>query len=126
MVQWISRGILAVLLAAMPWAALSPATSPPSQWAGLVHMGAMAVFGILACTGFVSLQGRAGAVLFVFGFSALMEGMQYFSPHRCGSWEDVGFNAAGCLAGVLVFSIIHGSWVALCHLRRPLQISEGK
>ena len=100
--RWGSRGMLAVLLAATPWAALSPAASPPSQWAGLMHMGAMAVFAVLACTGFISLRGRAGAVLFVFGFSALMEGMQHFSPHRNGSWEDVGFNAAGCLAGVVV------------------------
>jgi VanZ family protein len=121
-----SRGTLVLLLACMPWATLSPAASPPSQWAALMHMGAMAVFAILACTGFNSLRGRAGAVLAVFIFSALMEGLQHFSPLRCGSWEDVGFNAAGCLAGVLVFSIVHGSRVALCHFRRPLQISEGK
>ncbi|WP_201765671.1 hypothetical protein [Desulfotignum phosphitoxidans] len=30
-----SRGILVVLLACMPWATLSPAASPPSQWAAL-------------------------------------------------------------------------------------------
>jgi VanZ family protein len=121
-----SRRILVLLLACMPWATLSPAASPPSRWAALMHMGAMAVFAILACTGFNSLRGRAGAVLAVFIFSALMEGLQHFSPLRTGSWEDVGFNAAGCLASVLVFSIVHGSRVALCHFRRPLQISEGK
>ena len=101
--RWVSRGLLVILLAAMPWATLSPAASPPSQWAGLMHMAAMAVFAVLACTGFVSLRGRTGAVLFVFGFSALMEGVQHFSPVRTGSWEDVGFNALGCLAGGIIF-----------------------
>jgi hypothetical protein len=123
---WGSRGMFAVLLGAMPWAALSQAASPPFQWAGLMHMGAMAVFAVLACTGFISLRGRAGAVLFVFGFSALMEGMQHFSPLRTGSWEDVGFNAMGCLAGVLLFGVIHGGWVALKHFGRPVRISEEK
>ncbi|MBF0234796.1 MAG: VanZ family protein [Desulfamplus sp.] len=118
--------MLAVLLCAMPWAALSPAASPPSQWAGVMHMAAMAVFAILACTGFVSLRGRTVVVLFVFGFSAVMEGLQHFSPHRTGSWEDVGFNAAGCLAGVLLFAVIHGGRVALVHFWRPVRISEGK
>ncbi|EMS77181.1 galactosyl transferase CpsE [Desulfotignum phosphitoxidans DSM 13687] len=56
--------MLAVLLGAMPWAALSQVASPPSQWAGLMHMGAMAVFAVLACTGFVSLRGRVGPVLY--------------------------------------------------------------
>ena len=126
MVQWVSRGMLVVLLAAMPWAALSPSTSPQSQWAGLVHMGANAGLAILACAGFASLRGRAGAVLFVFGYSALMEGLQHFTPHRHGSWEDVGFNAAGCLAGVLVFSVVYGGWVALCRFRWAARISEGK
>lgn len=118
--------MLAVLLAVMPWAALSPTAGPPSQWADLVHLGANAGLAVLACTGFVSLRGRAGAVLFVFGYSALMEGLQHFTPHRHGSWEDVGFNAAGCLAGVMVFSIVHGGWIALCRFRRPPRISEGK
>jgi hypothetical protein len=63
MVQWISRGMLGILLAAMPWAALSSAASLPSRWAGLVHLGANAGLAVLACTGFVSPRGRAGAVL---------------------------------------------------------------
>jgi VanZ family protein len=104
-----SRGILVLLLVCMPWAALSPAASPPSQWAALMHMGAMAVFAILACTGSNSLRGRAGAVLFVFIFSALMEGLQHFSPLRTGSWEDVAINALGCLAGVLLFTVLAGA-----------------
>ena len=33
---------------------------------------------------------------------------QNFSPHRTGSWEDVGFNALGCLAGVLVWKLVSG------------------
>ncbi len=107
--RWASRGVLAILLGAMPWATLSPAASPPSQWAGMMHMGAMAVFAVLACTGFVSLRGRAGAVLFVFGFSALMEWFQHFSPHRNGSWEDVGINAAGCLAGMVGTGMVY--WI---------------
>jgi len=100
--------MLVVLLGAMPWAVLSPAASPPSQWADLMHMAAMVVFAMLACTGFISVRGRVRAVLFVFGFSVLMEGLQYISPHRNGSWEDVGFNALGCLAGVLVWKLVSG------------------
>jgi len=106
--RWASRGLLAALLAAMPWATLSPAASPPSQWAGVMHLTAMAVFAILACAAFVSTRGRAGAVTFVFVFSALMEGFQHFSPVRQGSWEDVGINSLGCLAGVLIFALAQG------------------
>jgi drug/metabolite transporter superfamily protein YnfA len=94
---------LAFLLSAMPWAALSPAASPHSQWAAVMHLGAMAVLAWLACAGFASFRGRAWAVGFVFVFSALMEGLQHFSSDRTGSWEDVGINALGCLAGVLVY-----------------------
>jgi VanZ family protein len=104
--RWVSRGILVVLLAAMPWATLSPAASPPSRWAVLMHLSAMAVIALLACTAFTSLRSRAGAVMFVFAFSALMEWFQHFSPVRQGSWEDVGINALGCLAGVLVFALL--------------------
>lgn len=106
--RWASRGILAVLLVCMPWATLSPAASPPSQWAVLMHLAAMAVIALLACTAFTTLRGRAGAVMFVFVFSALMEWLQHFSPARHGSWEDVGINALGCLAGVLVFALAQG------------------
>ena len=80
--RWASRGILAALLACMPWATLSPAASPPSQWAVLMHLAAMAVIALLACTAFATLRGRAGAVMFVFAFSALMEWLQHFSPVR--------------------------------------------
>jgi VanZ family protein len=104
-----SRGILVVLLACMPWATLSPAASPPSRWAALMHMGAMAVFAILACAGLNSLRGRAWTVLAVFIFSALMEGLQHFSPLRTGSWEDVAINALGCLAGGLLFAVLAGA-----------------
>jgi len=107
MLRRASRSILVVLLACMPYATLSPAASPPSQWAALMHMAAMAVIALLACTAFVTLRGRAGAVLFVCVFSALMEGFQYFSPVRHGSWQDVGVNALGCLVGVLIFLICH-------------------
>jgi len=101
--MWISRVILVVLLCAMPWATLSKTASPPNQMAGLMHVAGMAVLAWLACRGFVSNRGRTGVVLFVFGLSALMEGLQHFSPHRHSSWEDVGFNALGCLAGVFVW-----------------------
>jgi VanZ family protein len=106
--RWASRVVLVVLLAAMPWAALSPAASPPSQWAAVMHMASMAVFALLACTGFATLRGRIWAVGFVFVFSALMEGLQHFSSVRSGSWEDVGINALGCLAGGLVWKLGSG------------------
>jgi VanZ family protein len=35
-----------------------------------------------------------------------MEGLQHFSPLRTGSWEDVAINALGCLAGVLLFTLL--------------------
>ena len=101
--QWVSRGLLAVLLGTMPWVALSPAAGPPSQWAALMHLGATAGLSVLACAGFATARGRAGAVVAVFVFSALMEGLQHFSPHRHGTWEDVGINALGCAAGVLIY-----------------------
>ncbi len=109
MLRRASRASLVVLLACMPYATLSPAASPPSQWAVLMHMAAMAVIALLACTAFATLRGRAGAVMFVFVFSALMEWFQYFSPVRHGSWQDVGINALGCLVGVLIFSLAQGS-----------------
>lgn len=73
-----------------------------------MHLAAMAVIAILACGAFVSTRGRAVAVMFVFVFSALMEWFQHFSPVRQGSWEDIGINALGCLAGVLIFTLTQG------------------
>ncbi|MCA1786825.1 MAG: hypothetical protein LC657_12695 [Desulfobacteraceae bacterium] len=63
--RWVSLGMLVVLLGAMPWASLSPAASPPSQWAGLIHMAAMAVFPVLTCGAFMNTRGRAAEVTFV-------------------------------------------------------------
>ena len=98
--QAAGRGALVVLLACMPWAMLSPEASPPSHWAGGMHVGALAMLSVLACVSFTSLWGRAGAVMFVFGYSGLMEVLQHFSAGRTGSWEDLGMNAVGVLIGV--------------------------
>ena len=105
--RWASRAVLVVLLACMPWAPLSPSASSPSGWAVFLHLAGMAVIALLACTAFTTLWARAGAVVFVFAFSALMEWLQHFSPVRQGTWEDVGVNALGCLAGVLIFAAVH-------------------
>ena len=99
-----SRVTLVSLIACMPWASLSSATSPPAQWAGMMHLAAMAIFAFLACVSFKTLWAQAGGVVFVFVFSGLMEVLHHFSPPRTGSWEDVAMNAMGCLAGVVMFS----------------------
>jgi len=101
-VRLMSRVTLVSLIACMPWASLSSATSPPGQWAGMMHLAAMAIFAFLACVSFKTLWAQAGVVVFVFVFSGLMEVLQHFSPPRTGSWEDVAMNAMGCLASLIV------------------------
>lgn len=98
--QTAGRGALVVLLACMPWAVLSPQASPPSHWAGWMHVGAVAMLSVLAYVSFASLWSRAGAVMFVFAYSGLMELLQHFSAGRTGSWEDLGMNGVGVLIGV--------------------------
>ena len=94
------RGALVVLLACMPWVVLLPEAGPPSQWAGWMHVGALAMLSVLTWVSFTKLWSRAGAVMFVFGYSGLMEVLQHFSAERTGSWEDVGMNGLGVLIGV--------------------------
>jgi len=102
-----SRGTLVGLLVCMPYAYLSPAARPPSQLAPYMHLAAMAVLSLLACVSFKTARRRTCAVFFIFIFSALMELLQYFSPHRNSSWEDVGINALGCLAGGMLFGALN-------------------
>jgi VanZ family protein len=63
-------------------------------------VGALAMLSVPAYVSFTPLWGRAGAVMFVFGYSGLMEVLQHFSPGRTGSWEDLGMNGVGVLIGV--------------------------
>jgi hypothetical protein len=111
--QAAGRGALVVLLACMPWAVLSPEAGPPSHWAGGMHVGALAMLSVPACVSFTSPWSRAGAVMFVFGYSGLMEVLQHFSAGRTGSWEDLGMNAVGVLIGVGL-----AKWALDCWNRR--------
>ncbi len=103
----VSRVLLAIMLLLMPAATLLPGTGPPSsEAASYMHLASMAVAGFLACACFATLQARAGAVVFVFAYSALMELFQHWLPFRNGTWDDVQVNALGCLVGVVVFIIV--------------------
>ncbi len=100
--------VLAIALLLMPWLTLSPANSPPSDLAFSMHVAALAGLTVLALMSFDGVKGRLWAVLFVFGYSALMELLQYFLPERNGTLEDVAANALGCLAGLLLYLVTVG------------------
>ena len=104
----ISRLMLVALLVLMPWVALSSAMSPPSEWAFVIHVSALAGLCVLACLAFEKSIQRGGAVLFVFAYSLVLEWLQNLSPDRYGSMEDVAANAMGCLVGVLLYLTIVG------------------
>jgi VanZ family protein len=98
-----SRVVLAIALLLMPWATLSPSASPPSAIAAPMHIIALAGLTVLALLSFVKIWHRVGAVVFVFGYSALMEALQYFHPERNGTPGDLAANALGCVAGVFLY-----------------------
>ncbi|HDR14263.1 MAG TPA: VanZ family protein, partial [Desulfobacteraceae bacterium] len=101
-----SRVVLAIALLLMPWATLSPSASPPSAIAAPMHIVALAGLTVLALLSFAKVWHRVGAVVFVFGYSALMELLQYYHPERNGNMEDVGANMLGCLAGVVIYTTL--------------------
>ena len=103
-----SRVVLAIALLLMPWATLSPSASPPSAIAAPMHIVALAGLTVLALLSFAKVWHRVGAVVFVFGYSALMELLQYYHPERNGNMEDVGANMLGCLAGVVIYTTLKG------------------
>jgi len=111
-----SRVLLAVLLLFMPYATLSPGTSPPSDVASHMHFYTMAFLAVLACSCFKTFGARLGAVLFVFGYSALMEFFQHLLPYRHGNWDDVMTNFLGCLAGVGFFYAVYWAGQAAKHI----------
>jgi len=102
-----SRVLLLILLVLMPYAALSPGTSPPSDVASHMHFFSMAWISFLACVSFSTLRIRILAVLFVFGYSALLEFFQHMLPYRNGTWDDVTTNFLGCLAGFGIFYTVY-------------------
>ncbi len=91
------------MLLLMPLASLLPGTSPPSSSASYMHLASLAVAAFLACASFETIRARAGAVVFVFAYSALMELFQHYLPYRHGTWEDVMVNGVGCVVGTGVY-----------------------
>lgn len=98
--------MLVGVLLLMPAATLSPWTSPPAVTASGMHLLSLAFVSLMACLSFRSNLARAGAVVFVFSYSALMELFQYHLPFRNGTWDDVMVNGAGCLLGVAAFAVL--------------------
>jgi VanZ family protein len=112
-----SRVLLIILLVLMPYAALSPGTRPPSDVASHMHFYSMAFIAFVACLSFKIFQARLGAVLFVFGYSALMEFFQHILPYRNGTWDDVTTNFLGCLAGFVIFYTVYWTGQMTKHIR---------
>ncbi len=98
-----SRALLVFMLVLMPYATLTPDPGVPSGSAPFLHLAGMAWVALLACMSFETIKFRAGAVLFVLAYSALMELFQHYLPYRHGTWDDVGINSLGCLIGVGIF-----------------------
>jgi hypothetical protein len=105
-----SRVLLAAMLGMMPFAALLPGTSPPSEAAFYMHLTGMAALAFLACVAFETMKTRILAVFFVFAFSVLMELLQSVLPYRHGTMTDVYINAMGCAAGFTSFLAASGIW----------------
>ena len=61
---------------------------------------------MLVCLSLENLRQRALAVPAIFLYSTLLEGIQYLHPTRFGSLDDVGYNALGCLVGVVVYLVL--------------------
>lgn len=106
--RWIRTGarlFLVITLVLMPVATLFPGTNHLWATAFQRHFISLAFLAFLACVSFENNLLRTGAVVFVFGYSALMELFQHYLPFRHGTWVDVGFNGAGCLLGVGIFIV---------------------
>jgi VanZ family protein len=99
----LARVLLLSMLILMTYGTLSSDPGTPSGAAPFLHFGGMAWIAFLACASFDTLRSRAGAVVFVFAYSALMELFQHYLPYRHGTWEDVMVNGLGCVVGVGIF-----------------------
>jgi len=105
-------GLLAAFLAVLCVLSLMPldtwplnAVSPPLQ--KMMHVllyGALAALlvWVLQSAGFGALAVGAAAILVPVGFGAAMEGLQRMTPHRVGSWRDVGWDAVGAVIAVAI------------------------
>jgi hypothetical protein len=109
-----ARVLLLSMLILMTYGTLSSDPGTPSGAAPFLHFGGMAWIAFLACASFETLRARAGAVVFVFAYSALMELFQYWLPYRHGTWEDVMVNGLGCVVGVGVFLLFN----TLCWIKK--------
>jgi VanZ family protein len=103
------RWLLAVLVVAVSWLALSPA--PPDAfdngWDKLNHASA---FAALMLTGsFASPRSRLGVwalLVGLLGFGALIEIAQSFTPTRSAEWGDLLADAVGIAAGGLAAMLV--------------------
>jgi len=102
--QLTSRIVLGIALILMPWGTLSSSVPTPPSCAWLLHVSALTGLTVLVFLSFETTRVRAWAVIIIFLYSALLELLQHFNPMRHGSMEDVGANALGCVAGLLVYT----------------------
>jgi VanZ family protein len=93
------RGLLAVLLLAVTWLALTPAPPPAAAllWDKFNHMAAFASLALAAQLGFRRRWLRVALGLLAYG--ALIELLQALTPTRVGDAADLLADAAGIALG---------------------------
>ena len=100
----LSRVLLAALLL-MPVVYLWPGVELPYALAKTLHVLGMAVIAVLVCRLDHSVLARGVLLAAILAASAGLEWLQSLLPTRTGAVEDVGFNLAGCLAGIAAYGI---------------------
>ncbi len=96
---------LLIALPLMPVVYLWPGLELPYVLAKTLHVLGMGVIAVLVCRLNRGVWQRGALLAGIFALSALLEWLQYLLPARTGTVEDVGFNLAGCLAGIAAYGI---------------------
>ena len=109
--RWLLAGalILAVILAAaiLPWlAGPTPSVSHADKWIHGVTFLVLALW-------FTGQYARSHYIWIFVGlcaYGALIELGQALIPYRTAEWLDLGADAAGALAGIIVALLLTGGW----------------
>lgn len=102
---WLSRGAFALCWLFVSFMALTPA--PPRTvdlgWDKLNHASAFCVLMLLLDSGWPARRKMGAALLLVYG--GLIELIQLQVPGRSGEWLDLGADAVGLLAGLVLAAL---------------------
>jgi VanZ family protein len=109
-----ARALLALLVVAIGWLALSP--RPPTLfstgWDKANHLLAFATLAAAASFGWVAARRRVAIAFWLLGYGALIEVLQHWVPGRSSEFADLVADAVG-----IAFGLWLAGWLQRATLR---------